>query len=158
MVAPLTRLRASSDHTLAPGATASELDEVARDLRTALPASYRAVLSESNGMVLCRGLVTFWSTHALVDKNGGLRSYGWFDDRHIFIAESATEQVFALRSTRHTWGPDFFFIDVTEGDDPAVRAFNLTPTRTGVAARSVSAWIELVLDTDGFGAPPDHGG
>lgn len=54
-------------------------------------------------------------------------------------------------------GPDYFFIDVTEGADPAARAFNLTPTGTAVAARSVSAWIELVLDTDGFGAPPDFG-
>lgn len=105
MVAPLTRLRAPSDHALAPGATASELDEVAREPHTALPASYRAVLSQSNGMVLCRGLVTLWSTRALVEKNGGLRSHGWFDERHIFIAEFATEQVFALRSARHGWGP-----------------------------------------------------
>lgn len=152
----LADLAACSGHSLRAGASADVLAVVERDLGTRLPQAYRELLGRSDGVSLCDGLVVLWSTGVLVEKNRGLHSPGgWFDESHIFVAQSASDERFRGANRGHLWGPDYFYIDTKDGDDPPIRAFHLTPTKLGLVGSSLHEWIELVVRNEGFGAPGD---
>jgi len=149
IAARLATLR-TDGHWLGPAASPSILHAAEVELGAALPAPHRALLEGADGLVLA-GSIEVWPARDLGGRNRSLRTPGgWFDAAQLFFAESVGDE---YASTDEAWAPDYFYLDTGDGEDPPVRYFHLTPTKIGVAAPSLSAWIDFVVRHRGLGAP-----